>query len=104
MGSENEVRSYRRANVRARVGGGGPDRRNTIRVHGAAGGVRRLRSVIQYINAVLSGGSVPAKQYYGPPKGHHQQLFRRFPSRCRLKATRSCNYAKWMREQFVPSK
>ena len=62
MGSENEVRSYWRANVRASVGGRGPDRRNTIRVYCAAGGVRGLRSVIQYINAVLSGERSPAKQ------------------------------------------
>jgi len=77
MGGEDEIRGYRSADVRARVGGRGPDRRNTLRVHGAAGGVRGLWSVIQYINAVLSRERSHAKQQYGSPEGQHQ-LFHRF--------------------------
>ena len=59
---ENEVRGYRRANVGARVGGRGPDRRNALRVNGAACGVRGLWSAIQNINAILSGERSHANQ------------------------------------------
>jgi hypothetical protein len=77
MGGENEVRGYRGANVGARVRGRGPDRRNTLWVHGATGGVYWLWPV-QYINAVLSGERSHAKQQCGSPEGQRQQLFHRF--------------------------
>src|SRR5260370_31598463 len=86
VGGEDEVCANRRVNVRTRVGGGGPDRRNTVRVHGAAGGVRGLWSA-NHINGVLSGERSHAKQQYGSPEEQHHQLFHRF-SLC-------CNYAKW---------
>src|SRR5260370_12705311 len=86
IGGEDEVCGYRRANVRTRVRGRGPDRRNTVWVHGAAGGVRGLWSA-NHINGVLSGEMSHAKQQYGSPEEQHHQLFHRF-SLC-------CNYAKW---------
>jgi hypothetical protein len=78
IGVEDEVRQNRRGNVRARIRGRGPRRRNTIWVHGATGGVRWLWPIIQYINAVLCGDRRHAKQQYGYPEGQHPQLFHRF--------------------------
>src|SRR5207253_10290606 len=78
IGVEDEVCGNRGGNICARVRGRGPRRRNTIWVHGAAGRVRWLWAVIQYINAVLCGDRRHAKQQYGSPDEQHQQLFHRF--------------------------
>src|SRR5260370_39187234 len=60
IGGEDEVCGYRRANVRTRVRGRGPDRRNTVWAHGAAGGGRG-RWAAHHLNGVMSGESSSAK-------------------------------------------
>src|SRR5207245_7851748 len=101
--SEDEVRGYWRANVRARVGSRGPDRRNTVREHGAADGVRGLWPAPEDINAVLSGKRSPAKQQYGSPEGQHQQLSHRIfllLSPDNVTTTSGCGIGS---KQFVPT-
>jgi hypothetical protein len=106
MGSENEVRGYRGANVGARVGGRGPDRGNTLWVHGATGGVHWLWPV-QDINAVLSGERSHAKQQYGSPVGQREQLFHLsllMFARLRSAAVNTPSGCGMGSKQFVPRK
>ena len=108
VGDEDEVRGNRRGNVRPRIGGRGPRRRNTIWVHGAAGRVRRLRPAPEDIDAVLSGDATCAKQQRGSPQEQHQQLSHRiFLLDCSKRPPSPRNSApgaSWGRADTRPSK
>jgi hypothetical protein len=79
----------------------------TLRVHGAACGVRGLWSIIQDINAVLSGKRSHGQQQYGPAERQYQQVFHRFSLCCRWSeaqlSTTPSGYGIGS-NQFVPKK
>jgi len=49
-----------------------------VRIHGAAGSVRGLWSIVEYIDGVLSGQRSHANQQHGSPEEKLQQPFHRF--------------------------